>query len=293
VRSSVLALVACLAVACSSNPTATGAPPTAAATPAVTVAATPTASPAPTVDPLLGTLIDAADQTLATKTVSYDQTVEFNGSSQIPNGTSISATGATSLGPPRQMTIDGDFSALNVGRVRMILDDTLLYLRGEFVEELIDPGQWLLVDLASDDPAVVPFLSLTSGQNDSSLTLYFLYGAEAPVEEVGDETINGIATTHYRTTVDLNKAVDEAPEAATESLLDNIAGLRTGGVEQVLDADVWIGDDGLVHRVDYEYTVGRAGGGGTMDVSNELSDFGDPLELGIPDEEDVVNIEDL
>ncbi len=302
-RSIAALLVALPMVGCTTGPTpspAVSAAPTAAVSPspatptaAPTAAPTPSAAPEPTGDPLIGEIRAAAAATIAENTVTYEQTAEFNGSAVIRDGTTFSATGATSFGEPRQMTIRGDFTDLGLGKLRMILDGDLLYMRGAVVETLVDPGQWLLVDLSSDDPRAVPFLSLTSGQNDSSLTMYFLYGATGPVEVLPDDTIHGQTATRYRTAVDLDLAAEQVPEEARESLLDNIAALRTGGVERTLEADVWIGEDGLIHRVDYLYTVGRVAGGGTMDVTNVFDDFGAPLDLGIPDDEDVVNLEDL
>lgn len=190
------------------------------------------------------------------------------------------------------MSIRGDYGDLGLGNLRFILDEDLLYLRGDVIDRVAGRGNWLLVDLASDDPRAVPFLGVTSGQNDASLVMYFLYGATSPVTVATGGTINGVSTTHYTLDLDLELAAERAPAAGREPLLDNIAALRSGGVDRTLGADIWVGTDGLVHRVDNEYTAGRVAGGGTIDVSYTFSDFGVPLVLGIPDEADIVRLED-
>jgi hypothetical protein len=278
-------------VACGSSPSPapTGGTPTSIATAALTEAPTATAA---TTEGALAEIRAAADATIAEGTVKLVQTVEFNGSSTIPDGTMATLDGATAFGKPTKLRASADFAALGAGQFDLIVDDQLLYMRGGIVEPLVGARKWLRVDLESDDPRAAGFKSLTTGQNDSSLLLYFLYGATDPVASLPDEDLNGQPIRRYSMPVDLQLALEQAPDEVASSLQANVASLEGQGAGTTLDAEVWIGPDALVHRVDYVYTLGATGGGGTMHVTCVFSDFGATLDLGIPDDADIVRLED-
>ena len=83
------------------------------------------------------------------------------------------------------------------------------------------------------------------------------------------------------------------PSGKAEALEDVIAGLRVAGVERQLEGVVWVGEDGLIHRVQYTYELGQRAGGGSMVTVIDFDEFGAPLDLGIPRSRDVVSIEDV
>jgi hypothetical protein len=294
-----LAVVAALAVvlaACGGTTVASPSPTSAAptATPTPTERPTPTPEPTPAVDPDLQELVDAALASVEEGTVRIDQTAEFNGSTVIPDGTAISAVGQAAFGKPRQMRLVGDFTALEIGEVELILDDTVMYMRGEFVAQLgVEDGQWVRVDLESNHPAAASFGGLTTGSNDVSLAVFYLLGATGDVDVEEGDVIRGETTRHYEAEVDLEAARELVPEDSAESLEDNIAALRVGGIDRTFQAEAWVGEDGLVLRTRYVLKLGRAQGGGEVEQVYDFSDYGEPMELGIPDAADIVDIEDL
>jgi hypothetical protein len=206
-------------------------------------------------------------------------------------------TGRSSFGDPRQAELHADFEALGVGKIDMLIDDQSVYMRGGALDQVIgeEKGtpQWLFVDLTSSDPAVQQFSGLSSGQNDASLLLYFLFGTTGDVEEVGAESVDGAETTRYSSTVDLTRALTEAPAEVREALQFNLDQLETQGVETRLEADVWIDADQLIRRVSYVYRLSDTAGGGQMVTTVNLSDFGVPVELEIPDPHDVVDVTEV
>jgi hypothetical protein len=164
---------------------------------------------------------------------------------------------------------------------------------GDAFKTLLKSGQWLLIDLTSTDPRAVAFRKVVSGQNDVSLVLYFLYTGVGQVTDRGTEALDGAETHRYTLSLDLEARSDSVPAIIRSSLLDNIAGLRVGGIERKLTADVWIGADGLVHKVSYGYTLGNLSGGGKLLSTYVLSAFGETLHLGIPAKKFIVLLEDL
>jgi hypothetical protein len=265
------------------------------ATPAATPAATPSESASPTAqngEAGQAELLAAVDATVEQGTVRIEQTIEFEGSSVIPDS-SASGAGQATFSAPRQMTLTADFAALGLDEMEMIRDGSLVYMRGAAFDDLIASDQWLLVDLESEDPAAAPFMSLASGENDISMAVYYLYGVTGPVAISDGDTIAGQAARHYEAEVDLEAARERIPEDHSDALEDLIANLRVAGIERQIAAEAWVGEDGLIHRLRYVYELGRAQGGGSMSTTLDLHDFGAPMELGIPAEADVVRIEDL
>jgi len=82
---------------------------------------------------------------------------------------------------------------------------------------------------------------------DSTLTparvLDLLRQAGASVENLGSATVGGAETTHYRVRVDLAELAKAAGFAAP------ITGRLGPRASQAVPVDVWIGRDGLLHRV--------------------------------------------
>lgn len=253
----------------------------------------PATSATPALDEGIAELIAGAEASLATGTVRVAQTIEFEGSTIIPDGTSAWAQGQATLGQPRRMHLTADFSALQLGKLEMFVDDALVYMKGPVFDQLAGEGNWLLVDIESSDPAAAPFKSLASGQNDVGMALVYLYGATEPVVATASNPIDGQIMRHLETEIDLEAARDRVPADQAEALEDLIASMRVAGIDRKLDAEVWIGGvDGLVHRMAFSYALGEGQGGGTTSTTIDFSDYGGELELNLPDDSEVVPIEE-
>jgi hypothetical protein len=195
-------------------------------------------------------------------------------------------TGSSTLGDPRRAELSADFESLGVGRIEMLIDDDQVYMRGGVFEDLLSrlpaKREWLFVDLSSPDPAMDQFRNLSTGQNDAALVLYFLFGVSGQVREPGSEEVGGVSTTHYALTADLDRAVAEGPAEVADALQANIDALVAGGVQTMLDAEVWVDDERLIRRVGYVYRLADAGGGGQMIATVTFSAFGEPIEFEVP-----------
>jgi hypothetical protein len=241
-------------------------------------------------------IIAAVETTAATGSVALDMTLEFNDSSSVPDGTTIDMTGSSTFGDPRRAELCG-FRVVGRRSDRDAHRRDQVYMRGGVFDELLSqlPGkrEWLFVDLTSSDPAVDQFRSLSTGQNNASLLLYFLLGGSGQVREVGSEEVDGVSTTHYALTADLDRALAEAPAEVADSLQANIEELEAGGVQTKLDADVWVDDDRLIRRLGYVYRLSDAGGGGQMTATVTFSGFGEPIEFAVPDPDQVAPVTQL
>ena len=85
---------------------------------------------------------------------------------------------------------------------------------------------------------------------------------------VGDETINGTATTHYRGKLDVSK-------------LPKVAALANATYGPL---DIWIGkDDGYVHRIHTAYTIKLASTSAqSIAATVDFADFGKSVSVSVP-----------
>lgn len=127
-------------------------------------------------------------------------------------------------------------------QVPAALVDQEILMDGSFVYSPVPPcptgafgaKPWVRYDSAAGlDPT-----SVTS--SDPTAVLEALRGA-GKVEEVGNEKVRGSSTTHYKVTLDLDKALEKVSEDRREAVKAIFASLSDKG----LDFDVWIDDEDL------------------------------------------------
>jgi hypothetical protein len=95
------------------------------------------------------------------------------------------------------------------------------------------------------------------------------------IEKVGDESLFGTETNHYRATVDVEQLVDHAPANVQKAI--RASGVLREGAS--LPVDVWIDDAGLMRRIDLE---GGLGGTGNVALRVDLFDFGTDVDVKLP-----------
>ena len=129
------------------------------------------------------------------------------------------------------------------------------------------------------------------GQATSAAEMTRLLEGAGEVTEVGAEDVGGVPTTHYSVDVDFAALAESVGEAEAAEL----EGLAPGAVTM----DVWIGDDGLVRRMEMVMDVGALGAGlgggasGQILMTMEMTDFGEPVEITVPDPSQVTDAGDL
>ncbi len=174
--------------------------------------------------------------------------------------------------------------------------DGVVYLRAPVLSDLMGiETPWVRIDpsseLLSAADGFAPLARLAG--NDSGAPLALLRGLqEGSVLDLGAEDVQGISTTHLRATVDLVAAVDaNASPSDTEdrSLERFLAGL--GARESTVDA--FVDGDGRVRRIVYEHDLAPEAGGGTQRVELEYSDFGTPVVIEVPPEDQVSDLEQV
>jgi hypothetical protein len=142
----------------------------------------------------------------------------------------------------------------------VVLSGSKVYLRSPLFSLLLPTGKtWIELDLSKGATAGGIDLGSLLAQ-DPSQALDALQSAST-VTEVGTVQLGGVSTTHYAATV---------KNTTTGST-------TAGGVY-----DVWVGDDGYIHRV-RTIVAGSSGSvAGAVHATSTLSGFGDPVTVTVP-----------
>jgi hypothetical protein len=186
-----------------------------------------------------------------------------------------------------KMEMSGSDPALAaMGKMEMVLDGTVIYMRGPAFDPALPPGKkWLSFDLQTmGEQMGIDFSQLMQSQSDPVQGIEYLAGA-TDVEEVGTEKIRGVDTTHYEAIIDYEALGNEKPELA--ETLDQIVELL--GVSRV-PVEVWLDDDDLVRKMVMEMSMPAMG---DMMYAMEFYDYGTPVDIDVPDPDSAVDVLEL
>lgn len=181
------------------------------------------------------------------------------------------------------------------GEIETFFDGETVYLR--LPESAGTPTPWVRLVL-SDLEGLPGLEQLHDFSSDPSQTLGFLQGVDGEIEEVGEEDVRGAATTHYRFTVDLEQAAEQAAEEDRAYLEQQI---ETLGVTEV-PTEVWLDDEGRIARQSYvvdlsgaELPAAASEGeqlSGEVATTIEYYDFGE-VEIAAPADDEITDFADL
>lgn len=153
--------------------------------------------------------------------------------------------------------------------------DYVIYMRIPFLASQLPGGQpWMKLDVSKlGKSAGVDLGKLMSGsQIQPTDLLSTLKSDGATIHKLGSATVDGTATTHYRVTVDMAKALKS--EGLTSPLLKSAA-----AQVKSINENVWIGKDGLVRRIAFVYGLPQ---GGSSQMTMDFYDYGAHTDIAAP-----------
>ena len=176
----------------------------------------------------------------------------------------------------------------------------ILYAQVPAAEQSQVPGDkpWISVNLNQVDQAKVgkSFAQLSSvTSDDPSQLLGQLQSISDDVTTVGNEPLNGVSTTHYRATVDLNKEAASVRAKAGDKAAAVITRHEQALGTHTLPVDVWVGADHLVRQYRTQVPIppsssGGPAGSGTVALTMAFSDFGAPVTVTPPPSSEVADV---
>jgi hypothetical protein len=223
---------------------------------------TTTATPAA----LAGTVRDAVAKTvnagsehvvLSAKVAAGGQTVALSGKGDFDSAKQLGTMHAT----------------FALGGVQTVIEEVqsgnTIYVSSPFFSAFLPAGKaWLKLDLST--------AAKTLGANASALTAQDPASALAQMQavtdlkEVGSQLVGGAPATHYRGRIDVSKL------PASSSALVQSSGASFGPV------DVWVGDDGYVHRMRVTTSANAGGQTAKTTLTMTLSNFGLGVKASVP-----------
>lgn len=243
-------------------------------------ATTPPAPPSPAV---AGRLVSAG-RVLAAATGgigagSVRMTVTVTPAGQLP-GNRVRAVGAFTTRPPLRgwiaMSLPTPSGVVSLA-VRVL--PGAVYLHAPAGVRMIG-GRWVRMGGGSLWQAGSP---AAQGQSPTAV-LGMLAGAPARVVDLGPATVGGVATTHYRFTVDLRAVPARVPAAQRAWMRRVVAGLIAAGHSSTVPMQVFVDRRGRLRRA--TYSVGSPAD--RVDVVVGMSGYGVPVHVSAPPANQVV-----
>lgn len=235
-------------------------------------------------------LIAAAENTIAARTVEFDLTISASDLAD------IAVSGAVD-NESQLVSVTTDLSSLLAlgdtpipfggGEMAVLVDGStgVLYLDASALGGFLpDNAGWVSIDLSA--------LAEQSGQPlddvedefalDPSDIARSLLDTEDAVE-VGVDTIDGVEVRHYEVSVDVAAALAAVPQAELDPAVDDIE------LPDTITYDVWITADNQLRRVSFGTEIA----GQTIGMQLDMTTSDEPLDVELPSDGDVVDLTGL
>jgi hypothetical protein len=174
--------------------------------------------------------------------------------------------------------------------IEEITDKHLLYIRSEvFAGKLPGGRSWMKVDLdaAAKERGIDLSALGTSGPAQSPTQgLDYLRGA-GKAKKLGTEKVGDVATTHYRVTVNLDRAAKRSTQASAKRAIDALA--ASLGTRTSIPVDVWVDGKNLIRRQSVDYVAMIQGGKSTFRLTTDYTDYGAEVKISPPADSDTID----
>jgi hypothetical protein len=166
------------------------------------------------------------------------------------------------------------------GEMEFIGDGLVMYIRAPIIGDELGGKEWMKLDLArAYDDLGIDIAQLSQVNPSTSQQLDALEQVSDGIRNEGREQVRGIDTTHYSATVDLHELEGEGVDKLIE-----LSGYST------FDVAVWIDDDQHIRRMEWRDVEIK---GVVMTMIMEYVRFGVPVDIDIPDGDEVFDATDL
>jgi hypothetical protein len=169
----------------------------------------------------------------------------------------------------------------------------IMYMRLPALAKVIPGGKpWIKMDLnAIGSQAGIDLSQFTQFTNDPSRMIDWLRAASGDVTTIGTEKVDGVETTHYRATVDLDKYPDLVPAEQRDAMRKAIDSLEKTTHVTEFPMHVWVGKgDGLVRKVSTVLTQTIQGQTVNVVTSERFYDFGSQVDVALPSDDQVTDL---
>lgn len=182
------------------------------------------------------------------------------------------------------------------GTMRQVFDRYVVYQQVPGLEEQYGK-EWMKIDLVRAYKQVGVSLELLQqpGGQDPRQMLAQMKNTAGKIEKLGTEEVRGVETTHYKGDIDLRKSVERVPAAKRDEAKRSIEKVIEMSGSDGFPMEVWIDEKDLVRRMRMKMSINNPALGGKMDmdITMEMFDYGTPVSIETPDEDEVEDLTDL
>jgi hypothetical protein len=218
----------------------------------------------------------------------------MRGSTTVPNVGTLSFQGAGEA-DNRTRRSHLTMEMEQFGETEVVMAGTVMYLRMEALrQQAPELKPWIELDLQQVGEQIgVDFAALMQlGQQQDPTQSLDQLRAAGEVEEVGDEEVRGVVTTHYRTTVDYERYADQLEDENARAADSIRSTVRLTGQRHV-PMEIWVDDEQLVRRMKWTQRLRQQGQRTTTTTTLDLYDFGARVAIDLPPRDDVMTFEEL
>lgn len=219
----------------------------------------------------------ATTKSVESESVAFEMTITMEGVAGLD--LDVTSQGAYDIANGQmQMTMD-----LLGQQVEAVSDGSSVYLKmpmlGDswYSQEVDTSASGAMAAVAEDPTKVLAWLTATGGH----------------VDDLGDDEVRGENARHYRATLDMSAAAAELDGKQREQLEKAMELLG----EDPLDVDLWVNGDGLPVRLEYAMSFANSAVDELQDARMsfvmEYFDWGEPVNVTLPDPDDVESLEGL
>jgi hypothetical protein len=157
-----------------------------------------------------------------------------------------------------------------------------------FAGKLPGGAQWMKIDISKFGQALgLDLQQLAGGQSNPAQFLEYLKASGGTVTPVAHELVRGVATTHYKGAIDLNKVADVLPSANRDQLRAALAKLIAQTGSGSIPVDVWVDAHRLVRRITMALAIATGGQQAQTQMTIELFGFGSTPTVTPPPQAEV------
>lgn len=184
----------------------------------------------------------------------------------------------------------------DAGIMEMIIDGDTTYVKSSLFDMMPGAESGKPWHVAPSDE-VSDSETFGQGSNDPREFLEFLRNSGSEVTDVGTEEIRGVQTTHLQTVLTPENLYDSASEDEQADMESSLEDLGAQGIDEI-PVDVWVDADGMVRKMVMTMDLSEATTddglsmeGVGMTMSYEMFDFGEPVDITVPDESETQELD--
>ena len=208
----------------------------------------------------------------------------------------ISGTGGFNLKPREgallmNLSADGQTFPIQV----VIAHDTIYeQLPSQITSQLPGGKPWISINLrqlssAMNLPDLGSLMSSNSSMSDPSQYMNYLKSA-ASVTNLGQETVDGVQTTHYSAQLKLSKLTDAVPPALRQSMAQMVTTLEQRFHASYQPINVWIDQSNLIRKIQMTIDESVSGQSVTSQITEQFTAYGTQPAPSVPPAGQTTNV---